>query len=270
MGIPLVAGRYITEEEMRRGDRVAIVNQKTAEAYWPGQNPLGHSIAIGTKPPKDSWMRIVGVVGNIRHAGPHRPALTAVYLPISMWAGEHAWPTMTMVIRSPLATEPLVRQVRQEVRRLRADVAVYGVRTMTGIVSDAVALTRLLARALAIFGGIAVVLALSGVYGVMAYLVSQGTHEIGVRMAMGAGRAGVLRLVLGRGVKTGLIGIGFGTALTAPLMATARHFLLGINVSYLWIYAAAAAAALAVAAAASLLPAWRASRLDPLTALRDE
>jgi putative ABC transport system permease protein len=270
MGIPLAAGRYFTDAEMERGDRVAVINRKAAELYWPGQNPIGQAIAIGTKPPPNSWLRIVGVAGNIRHAGPHRPVMTAVYLPISMWAGEHAWPTMNLVIRASVAPESLAKPVRDAVREIHPDVAVYMVKTMGEVVSNAVSMTRLLAKLLAIFGGLAVVLALVGVYGVMAYLVSQRAHEIGVRIALGAGRGGVMRLVLHRGLKTGLIGVVLGTAAMLPLLMTARHFLIGFDFSYVWTYAGAALVALVVAAAASSIPAWRASRLDPLAALREE
>lgn len=270
MGIPLAAGQYFSDEDMKRGVRAAVINRKAAEMYWPGQNPIGQSIAIGTKPPPDSWLRVVGVAGNVRHAGPHRPVLTAVYIPISMWAGEHAWPTMNLVVRSEVAPESLVKPVREAVREINPDVAVYMVKTMTEVVSDSVSLTRLLAKLLATFGGVAVVLALVGVYGVMAYLVSQRTHEIGVRMTLGAGRGGVVRMVLSRGLRTGLIGVGLGTAAMMPLLMAARHFLIGVDFSYLLTYAAAAAGTLAVAIAASSIPAWRASRLDPLAALREE
>ena len=129
---------------------------------------------------------------------------------------------------------------------------------------------RLLARLLAIFSGLAVALALVGVYGVMAYMVSERTHEIGVRLTLGARRGEVLKLVLGRGLRTALIGVAMGTLGTGPLIAMTRYYLVGVDLTYLWIYAATALGILAVTLAASTVPAWRASRVDPLIALRDE
>lgn len=270
MGIPVVAGRTFTAADQDGPARVAVINERTARLYWPGQNPLGQWIAWGTEPKPEGWMQIVGVVRNVRHAGPYRPPLTAIYMPLQPGGMESAWPAMSLVVRSPLPPEPLARAVRGAVRRLDPGAALYQVKTMTGVVSDATAGTRFLARLLSLFSALAVVLALVGVYGVMAYLVSQRTHEIGVRMAMGAARIGILRLVLARALRTGLAGVVLGTLGSISLLIVTRHYLLGVDLGYMWTYGAAAAAILAVTLAASVVPAWRASRVDPLAALRDE
>lgn len=270
MGIPVVAGRTFTAGDQDGPARVAVINERTARLYWPGQNPLGQWIAWGTEPKPEGWMQVVGVVRNVRHAGPYRPPLTAIYMPIKPGGMESAWPAMSLVVRSPLPPEPLTRSVREAVRSLDPGAALYQVKTMAGVVSDATAGTRFLARLLSLFSALAIVLALVGVYGVMAYLVSQRTHEIGVRMAMGAARTGILRLVLARAARTGLTGVGLGVGWSISLLIIARHYLLGLDLGYLWTYGAAAAAILAVTLAASLVPAWRASRVDPVVALREE
>jgi putative ABC transport system permease protein len=199
---------------------------------------------------------------------PYRPPLTAIYLPVSKF--NRAWPGMSLVLRSAVEPQTLALQVRRMVRELDPSVAVFAVRTMETVVNDATSGARLLARLLTIFGGLAVLLALVGVYGVMAYLVSQRTHEIGVRLTLGAARGCVLKMVLSRGLKSGLTGVTLGTAGCMPLAFLMRHYLLGLNLGYVWAWAGAAAGILAVTLAATLLPAWRASQVDPLAALRDE
>lgn len=270
MGIPLVAGRTFTATDQDGPARVAIINERTARIYWPGQNPLGQWIAWGTEPKPEGWMEIVGVVGNVRHVSPYRPPLTAIYTPVKTDGPAFAWPVMSLVVRSQLPPDLLARSLRTTISSLDPGTALYLVKTMSGVVSDATAGTRFLARLLSLFSALAVALALVGVYGVMAYLVSQRTHEIGVRMALGAGRDGILRMVLARAIRTGLSGIALGVLGSISLLVISRHFVLGVDFGYLWTYAGAAAAIIAVTLAASLVPAWRASRVDPLTALRDE
>ncbi|HAX42439.1 MAG TPA: hypothetical protein DCY80_07780, partial [Solibacterales bacterium] len=270
MGIPLVAGRAFNAADQNGPTRVAVINERAARIYWPGQNPIGQWIAWGTEPKPEGWMQIVGIAGNVRHVSPFRPPLTAIYIPIKPGGPEFAWPAMSLVVRSPLTPDSLARSIREEVRSLDPGTALYLVKTMSGVVSDSTAGTRFLARLLSLFSMLAVVLALVGVYGVMSYLVSQRTHEIGVRIAFGAGSAGILRLVLARALRTGLIGVAVGTMGSVSLLMIARHYLLGIDLGYLWTYGAAAAGILTVTLAASLAPAWRASRVDPLDALRDD
>jgi putative ABC transport system permease protein len=270
MGIPLVAGRAFNAADQDGPNRVAVINERAARIYWPGQNPLGQWIAWGTEPKPESWMQIVGIAGNVRHVSPFRPPLTAIYMPVKPGGPEFAWPAMSLVVRSPLTPDSLARAIREEVRSLDPGTALYLVKTMSGVVSDSTAGTRFLARLLSLFSMLAVVLALVGVYGVMSYLVSQRTHEIGVRIAFGAGSAGILHLVLARALRTALIGAAVGTMGSVTLLVIARHYLLGVDLGYLWTYGVAAAGIVTVALAASMAPAWRASRVDPLDALRDE
>lgn len=270
MGIPLVAGRSFTAADEVGPARVAVINERTAQLYWPNENPVGQWIAWGTEPKPEGWLQIIGVVGNVRHAGPYRPPLTAIYMPIKPGGPEFAWPAMSLVVRSPLPPDSMARSVREAVRSVEPGTAIFLVKTMSGVVSDATAGTRFLARLLSLFSVLAVVLALVGVYGVMACLVAQRTHEIGIRIAFGAGSGGILRLVLTRAMHTGLIGVALGTLGSVSLLTIARHYVLGVGLGYVWTYGAAVAGILAVTLVASFAPAWRASRIDPLNALRDE
>jgi putative ABC transport system permease protein len=270
MGIPLVSGRAFADADLQGPVRAVIINQRTADLYWPGQNPLGQWIAIGTQPKPNSWMQIVGVVGNVRHAGPYRPYRTALYLPVSRLGTEYAWPTMNLVVRSARDPEPLIEMLRAKLRELDPEAAVHQSRTMAAVVAEVTEGTRLLARLLTLFGGLAVLLALAGVYGVMSCLVAERTHEIGVRLSLGSTRRQVLELVLARGLRTGFLGVLLGFLCTLPLLVLARHYLVGVGFAYLWSFLAAGLGLLAITLAASLLPAWRATRVDPLVALRDE
>jgi putative ABC transport system permease protein len=271
MGIPLVSGRYFNDEDMADTPRVSIINQRAAEMYWPGKDPVGEWIAIGSEPRPDSWMRIVGVVSNVRHAGPYRPVLTAVYLPACHGRTGDAWPTMNLVVRHHGgASATLAETIRSSIRELDPAVAVYLVKSMSDVVSDAAAGTRLLARMMSLFSALAVVLAVVGVYGVMSYIVTQRTHEIGVRMALGAGRVGMVKLVMARGLRTAGLGVCLGMSATVPLLMVTRHYLVGIDVTYVWTYAIGIVCTVAVAVGATVIPAWHASRVDPVVALRDE
>ena len=268
MGIPLVAGRYLTEEDRTSGRRVVLLSRRTAERYFPNENPVGRTIRYITKVWEADWLTIVGVVGDVRDSGVYRPVPTVIYVPYGQ--SEWPWTSTSLVLRSPLEPTVLAATVRRLVREKDPDAAVFLVKTMGSVVSDSVAGTRLLSRLLSIFSVLALVLAVVGVYGVMSHLVSQRTHEIGVRMALGASRGEVLRLVLARGLRNALLGTLLGLGFTVMASFAMRHFLIGIRVVDFWTYLTAASGIIVVALVASYVPAWRASRVDPLTALRDE
>ncbi len=268
MGIPLVAGRYLTEEDRVSGQRVVLLSRRTAEQYFPDENPVGRSIRYITKVWEADWLTVVGVVGDVRTSGVYRPTPTVIYVPYGQ--SEWPWSSTSLVLRSHLGPAQLAATVRRLVREKDPDAAVLLVKTMESVVSDSVAGTRLLSRLLTTFSALALVLAVVGVYGVMSHLVSQRTHEIGVRMAFGASRGEVLRLVLARGLRNALLGTLLGVGCTVMASFAMRYFLIGIRVVDFWTYLTAALGILAVALVASYVPAWRASRVDPLVALRDE
>lgn len=268
MGIPLIAGRFFRPEDRSGAQRVALVNQRVAERYFPGENPLGKQIAYGTKPKPESWMTIVGIVGNVRDAGVYRPGLNVLYAPLGQFDVTHR--TMSLVLRTVVEPETLSQAVRRELAELDRDAAVFLVKTMEQVVYDSTNGTRLLSRLLTIFSALALVLALVGVYGVMSCLVTQRTHEFGVRMALGAGRGAILRLVLRDGLRQGLTGTLLGISCAVGSSRPLGQFVIGMSPLHVATCIGAAALVLAIALAASLVAAHRASRVDPLAALRHE
>jgi predicted permease len=268
MGIPLISGRYFGPEDRAGAQRVALINQRVAERHFPNENPVGKSIAYGTKPKPGSWMTIVGVVGNVRDAGVYRPGLNVLYAPLGQFDVTHR--TMSLVLRTTVEPETLSQAVRREVAELDRDAAVFLVKTMEQVVYDSTTGTRLLSRLLTIFSALALVLALIGVYGVMSCLVTQRTHEFGVRMALGAGRGAILRLVLRDGLRQGLKGALLGISCAVGVSRPLGQFVIGMSPLHVATCVGAAALVLAIALAASLVAAHRASRVDPLAALRHE
>jgi putative ABC transport system permease protein len=247
---------------------VALTNQRIAERYFPNQNPIGKRIAYGTKPKPDSWMTIVGIVGNVRDAGVYRPGLNVLYAPLGQFDVTHR--AMSLVLRTTVEPETLSQAVRRELGGLDRDTAVFLVKTMEQVVYDSTTGTRLLSRLLTIFSALALVLALLGVYGVMSCLVTERTHEFGVRMALGAARGAILRLVLRDGLhqrlKGALLGISCAVGSSRPL----GQYVIGMSPLHVATCIGAAVLVLGVALPASFLAAHRASRVDPLAALRHE
>ena len=267
MGIPVLTGRYLGHADNRAdAQRVVLVSDELAQRYFSNGNPVGRSIRFGPKGREGPWVVIAGVVGDVRDRGVYRPAPAVIYEPYAH--SNFNWKTMSLVVRAAIEPEMLAQAVRRLVWDRDPDASVFLVRTMDQVVSDSVAGTRLLSHLLTIFS--ALVLAVVGVYGVMSYLVSQRTHEIGVRMALGAHRGEVLRMVLARGLRSSLVGVALGLIWTMMAGVAMRRFVIGIRVVDPWTWLAAAALVIGVALAASCLPAWRASRVDPLVALRDE
>jgi len=268
MGIPLVAGRLPAARDDAAGGNVVFINQRLADRYWPDEDPLGRRIGGGANPPEDRWMTIAGIVGDVRSAGVYVPVQGVMYMPQAQYW--HARNNMSLVVRTEADAASLAPAVRRALAEVEPNASVYRVLTMNEVVDRSVAGTRYLSRLLMIFSGVALVLAIVGVYGVMSKLVSQRTHEIGVRMALGAEARTVVRLVLVQGVRLALIGVAVGLGLSLGLNRILRRFVIGISSTDPASYALAAVAILAVAVTATLAPAWRASRVDPLTALRDE
>jgi putative ABC transport system permease protein len=266
MGIPLVAGRYLNEGDRAGSTNVVLISRQTADDYFPNENPVGKSIRYGLK--RKDGVTIVGVVGDVRDRGVYRGRSTVIYEPHeqSNWP----WMNVSVVMRPSLEPTTLTNAVTRLVRERDPNAAVFLVKTMDKVVADSVAETRLLARLLTVFGALALLLAVAGVYGVMSHLVSERTHEIGVRMALGAERGEVVQMVLARGLWTALVGAALGLGLTFMASAGLRAFVIGIHVIDVRTYLQAAAGIIAAAVLASCLPAFRASRVDPLMTLRDE
>jgi putative ABC transport system permease protein len=261
MGIPLIAGRDFTDADgPAPALPVTIVSQATAKKFWGNENPLGHTLRRSADP--RIAFTIVGVVGDVRST-----ALTqespALYYPVA----SRVWPVMDVVVRTDGEPERLMPQIRQKVRELDADLALANVRTMQQWLSASAAQPRLNTLMLGVFGFVALLIASIGIYGVLAYSVSQRTGEIGVRMALGATPRGVLRLIVGEGMTVVLIGIGIGVVTGLALGQTVSSLVFGVPVRDPLTFACVAAALTGVALAACAIPALRASRVDPIGAL---
>ncbi|HEX9156540.1 MAG TPA: FtsX-like permease family protein, partial [Syntrophales bacterium] len=265
---PILSGRTFTKEENRWGSGVIVVSKRAADLYWPGQDPVGKRLAYGTTPNPDRWLTIIGVAADIKSAGPGQPPQPILYAPYRDF--DFPIQSVSLVVRTGAPPASMARAIRQAVTELDPDLALYWVSTMEEVVYRATTGTRFLALLLGMFSGLAVLLAIIGVYGVMSYSVTQRYHEIGVRMAMGASRGVILWAILRQGARRALIGIGLGAVWAISLSLAIRPFLIGIGPVDPVSHVSAALAVFLVAITASAIPAYRASRVDPVQALRHE
>lgn len=265
MDIPIERGRDLAESDSASEPRVALINQAMADKYWHGQDPVGHQFSAGddTKRP----IQIVGVVRNFRMVDPYSPIEPAYFVPLT----QHYFSTVTLHFRSAGTDSGIVRDVLPIVDSLAPTMPVY-VSSMSEALNgiNGLFLFRLGAILTGILGGLGLVLAMIGVYGVMSYSVSQRTHEIGIRMALGAQRGQILSLIGRQGILVVAAGIVIGLLLAFAVGQLIRDFLVGIGPADAPTYLLVSALLAAVAAAACLLPARRAVNVDPNTALRSE
>ena len=263
MGIPLLHGRDFTDADGPTGAPVMIVSQATAKKFWGDADPLGRTLRRSADP--RIAFTVVGVVGDVRSTT-LTEEFPALYYPVA----SRVWPLMDVVVRADSSPEPLLASIRQKVHELDPDLALANVRTMDQWLSNSSAQPRLDTVLLSIFASVALLIASIGIYGVLAYSVSQRGGEIGVRMALGATPGGVLRLVVGEGMKVALIGIGAGLLGGLALGRTLSSLVFGVPVRDPATFLGVAVALASVALAACAIPAFRASRVDPMVALRYE
>jgi len=278
MGIPLVRGRVFTAADGRvtdfPRDRMmewlgknrfsVVINETMARRYWPGEDPLGKTFRAGFPEMKGPQVTIVGVVGDTHDRGADQDAPASFY-----WSSYHfPYVGLTLVARTRMNPLALASSVRKAAADLDPNALVSGVTTVEQLVSASVASRRLNMLMLAIFAGLALVLAAVGIYGVMAYSVNQRRREIGVRMAMGAASVDVLRLVIRKAVFLGGLGVLIGSAAALGLSRLIAGMLYGVEPADPLTFVSVAAILFAVAIASSFAPARRAARLDPLAALR--
>jgi predicted permease len=258
---PLLKGRFFNDGDGPDSPEVVIVNEAFAKKYFPNEEALGKRISRDDENPK--WAMIVGVVGNVRHRGLDMEAKPEFYLPHAQGPDRD----MVLAVRSSQDSRTLAASIRNELRRLDPDIPLSNVRTLDEVVADSVAPRRLSVVLLSAFSGVALLLASVGMYGVISFLVVQRTHEIGVRMALGAQRADVLKMVIGHAGKLLFFGaaIGFPAAFLSSL--SLRTLLYQVNPFDLPIFAAVTGALAVVGLLASYIPAVRATRADPMIAL---
>ncbi|HVG31968.1 MAG TPA: ABC transporter permease [Pyrinomonadaceae bacterium] len=262
LGIPLRRGRDFTKQDVMGTPEVVIINEAMARRFWPDEDAVGGRLRIG----EDAWRTVVGVVGDVRHTGldeEPKPEMFYPYLqsPLSF---------MTLMVRSTTDEKALRASIQREIRAVDPDLPVYGIKSMEQMISESVSPRRLNMILLTTFAVVALVMAALGIYGVMAYSVSQRTHEIGIRMALGAQRGDVLKMIVGQGMILTLMGIGIGLAASFGLTRLMRSLLYGVTATDPLTYIAVALVLGTVALMASLIPARRATRVDPMEALRYE
>jgi putative ABC transport system permease protein len=261
LGIPLLQGRWFDGRDRAGTPRVTVISETMARRHFAGENPIGHRIRYGVQP-----LEIIGVTGDVKYRGLDHEDEPVFYQLASQAAERRMW----LLVRTQGDAQALASPVRQEIRALDPNVPVDRVGTMAQALSESVSLPRFRSLLMGVFAATALLLAAIGIYGVIAYSVVQRTQEIGVRMALGATRPGVLRLVIGQGGRLASVGIVLGVAGAFGLTRVLKNMLFGVSASDTITFAGAALILGAVAIVASLIPALRAARVDPLTALRHE
>jgi putative ABC transport system permease protein len=265
MRMRLVAGRAFADTDRDGASKVGIVNEEAARQLWPGENPVGRTLAIGGGPNAER-LTIVGVVASARHDGPNQPYKSELF------ATQAQFPTrfMTLVLEPSRDLGALAAAYRQALGEVDPLVPAGTLEPIEQFIGDAVALPRLYAMLVGIFASAALLLAALGVYGVMAYTVAQRKREIGVRLALGADPAGIRRLVLGRGARLALAGVGVGLVAAVALGRVIESLLFGVTPLDAMTLLIVPLVLGTMALIASWVPARRAMRLDPVRALREE
>jgi predicted permease len=268
MKIPLLRGRLFTWGDDERRPGVAIVSDEMARRFWPGEEALGKRLRIAR--PNTPWLTVVGVVGNVSDAGDPGDPPETWYLPYAQQAAEASAQTVHLMIRTQGDPLALVADVQRAAGRIDSTLAIYGITAMDQYFSRSLRRERLGAGAMIAFAAFGLILAAMGIYAVIAFAVLQRTQEIGLRMALGADRRSIVGLVLERGLRLGLIGLGLGALGAAALNRVLVSLLSEITPLEPSVIVVAAAPLLLCIVLACYLPAWRAARLDPLVALHSD
>jgi len=265
MGVTLQQGRYFTAGDVAGTLAVAIINQTAARVFWPNEDPLGKRITPDGFPP-GTWLTIVGVVSDVRHAALDAEPQPEVYWPYTQTPDR----SINLLIRATAYPLSLAGAVRSEIWAIDKTLPVSDVKTMDELLSASVAQPRFYAMLLAAFAVVALLLATVGLYGVMSYAVNQRTHEIGIRMALGASPRDALWLIVNQGMVLTLAGVAAGVAAAWALTRVLKNLLFGVSATDPAIFVGIALLLAGVASLACYLPARRATKVDPLVALRHE
>jgi predicted permease len=272
MGVPIVAGRSFEPADAASPAKVVIVNETLADRIWKGRNPIGQrvrpnlSAAIGFG--DSSWHTVIGVAKDVKQGGVDKETGTELYVSLDQLA--MAAPTMNVVLRTTLPPAGLSRMLERLVQDVDPAVPIVRLRDMDTVFADSIRRPRLLAQLLAAFAGLALLLAAVGTYGVLSYMVTARRREIGVRMALGATRSGVIGWVMKQGVHATVIGVIVGVAGAVAANRTIASLLFGVRPTDPTTLAVVTVTIALIAAGACWLPAWRASRLDPNVVLRTD
>jgi putative ABC transport system permease protein len=265
LGIPLRRGRQLEpRDDVAGAPMVAVIDEAFAQKHFPGEDPLGRGLDMGNG--TDGFYEIVGIVGNVHHEGLDAAPRPTMYAPFA----HDVFSTMTMMVKTKGRPEDFAASARQAVREIDGALPAFAVAPLKEVVTESVAQRRFSMLLLAVFAMVALFLAAVGLYGVVAYAVSQRTQEIGLRMAIGAQRGDVLRMVLTGGMKLALVGVVLGIGIALAVARYLKSLLFEVTPFDAWSYAATATVLLAVSALACYVPARRATAVDPLVALRTE
>jgi len=266
LGIPLVAGRFFDARDQWAAEPVIIINQALARRYLPNQNPVGKRLGRDG----NTWMTIVGVVADVRQSGLTQDSRPETYTPSAQPTSFGSHSSASLVVRTSTDPNALVAALRNEVRNLDPNQLIYNIKTMETVIADSISDRRLNMTLLGVFSAVALLLAVIGIYSVMAYTVTQSTREIGIRMALGAQPLDVLKLVIGNGLLLTLIGVGVGLAGAFGLTRLMAGLLYGVTATDPLTFVAVPLLLVFVAVLACYLPARRATKTDPLIALRHD
>jgi predicted permease len=262
MGIRLLKGRFISEQDTAESPAVIVINEAMARRFWPEADPLGQRVSWGG----DNWRTVVGVVGDVKNEKLETSPGFQSYVPYTQTPSAG----MTIVVRAAANPQQLATGIRGQVLAVDREQPVFNIKLLESIVADSVGGQRLTTTLLSIFGALALVLAAVGIYGVLSFNVAQRTHEIGIRMALGAQTGDILKMVLGHGIRLTLVGICLGLVAAFALTRLMSSLLYGVTATDPWTFAAASLLLALVALLATVIPAHRATKVDPMEALRYE
>ena len=273
MGIPVLRGRAFSDEDREGRPRVVVISESMARKYWPGEDPIGQRLTFNSGIPREEQQtvggpgsrEVVGIVGDVKHLGLDEAEVPMFYTPQAQQPSYH---TMALIVRTASDPAALTTAIRTEMGRLDRGVPMYRVRTLEAVVRSTVAAPEMRAWLFGLLAALALMLSVIGVYGVVGYLVGQRTHEIGIRLALGAERTTVLRSMLVEGLRPVALGIVAGLAASIAAGRVLAQLLFGVAATDLSTYAAVVALILAAAVVATWIPARRVLRLDPMKALR--
>ena len=266
IGTPLKRGRFFTDADDRQAPQVVLIDEALVARYFNNRDPLGARIKRGGPSSNAPWMTIAGIVGNIKTDGFDRPDQPHLYHPIF----QNPAYAMAIYLRTDVAVSTVTQSLREQVRTLDRDLPVFGERTMTQVAAESMSRRRFAMQLVGLFGILALLLAAVGIYGVIAYSVTQRTREIGIRVALGASKSAILRWVLKQGLMLTIAGVVVGLVGALVLTRLLRSLLFGIGPTDILTYGVLAALLTVVALIACYVPARRATKVDPLVALRYE
>ena len=267
----LVRGRYFTEDDDTDKQSVAIVDESTARTYWPDRDPIGRRLSMRTprgaaNPP---WCIVVGVIKDINSDGLDQSGAPHIYRPIYQFPGSRAL-SKSVTVRTSFSATSLEPQIRREIQAVDPDLPVFNVRTMTEVIDGSLASRRFSAELVGVFAVVALLLASVGIYGLLAYMVGQRSHEIGVRMALGAMPSTIGKMIVSRGAGLAGIGVGIGLIVSGIMAPLISSLLYGVRPLDPEVFIAVPVILMVVVLLASYIPAWRAARVNPIVALRRE